>query len=131
MQIYLRLVVTGSSLHGALVRIINLNILDTLLTDSSDMTEPATLSPLWKAGHGGNYSSRINASIISLVRNDELEGIISSMRQLEASWNSKFNYPWTFFNNVPFTEEFKRRTTAETKGRCRYGKIVKSQLIFL
>jgi len=43
------------------------------------------------------------------------------MRDLERTWNHKFNYPWTFFNDKPFTEEFKRRTQAETKAKCYYG----------
>jgi mannosyltransferase len=66
-------------------------------------------------------STRANATILSLVRNEELDGMIYSMRQLERSWNSNFNYPWTFFNDVPFTEEFKQCTQAETKAECRYG----------
>lgn len=66
-------------------------------------------------------SIRPDSAIISLVRNEELNGIISSMRQLETSWNSKYNYPWIFFNNVPFSEEFKARTQAETEAECRYG----------
>lgn len=47
--------------------------------------------------------------------------MIQSMRDLERTWNSKFNYPWTFFNDVPFTEEFKNKTQAETKAKCSYG----------
>ncbi len=47
--------------------------------------------------------------------------MIQSMRDLERTWNSKFNYPWTFFNDEPFTEEFKKRTQAETKAKCNYG----------
>jgi mannosyltransferase len=43
------------------------------------------------------------------------------MRDLERTWNRKFNYPWTFFNDEPFTEEFMKRTQAETKAECRYG----------
>ncbi|KAL1963408.1 hypothetical protein VTN77DRAFT_8424 [Rasamsonia byssochlamydoides] len=84
------------------------------------MTEPST--HLWRPGDAdyGGEPPPFNATIISLVRNEELDGMISSMRQLERSWNSKFNYPWTFFNDVPFTEEFKRRTQAETKAECRY-----------
>ncbi|KAI9767022.1 MAG: hypothetical protein M1840_005981 [Geoglossum simile] len=68
---------------------------------------------------------RINATILSLVRNNELEGMISSMKDLERTWNRKFNYPWTFFNDEPFTEEFKRRTRAETNAECRYELIPK------
>jgi mannosyltransferase len=47
--------------------------------------------------------------------------MVQAMRDLERTWNSKFNYPWTFFNDVPFTEEFKTRTQAETKAECIYG----------
>ncbi|KAH8703557.1 glycolipid 2-alpha-mannosyltransferase-domain-containing protein [Talaromyces proteolyticus] len=70
-------------------------------------------------------AGRANATLISLVRNEELKGIISSMRQLERSWNSKYNYPWIFFNDVPFTEEFKERTQAETSAECHYALIPK------
>ena len=47
--------------------------------------------------------------------------MIQSMRDLERTWNSKFNYPWTFFNDEPFTEQFKKMTQAETKAKCYYG----------
>jgi mannosyltransferase len=47
--------------------------------------------------------------------------MVSAMKDLEATWNHKFNYPWTFFNDVPFTEEFKKLTQAETKAKCIYG----------
>lgn len=43
------------------------------------------------------------------------------MQDMERTWNSKFNYPWIFFNDKPFTDEFKRRTQAETKAKCFYG----------
>ncbi|KAK7545128.1 glycosyl transferase [Phyllosticta citribraziliensis] len=47
------------------------------------------------------------------------------MRDLERTWNSKFNYPWTFLNDVPFTEEFKRKTKAATKAEVRYELVPK------
>lgn len=50
------------------------------------------------------------AALISLARNSELVGIMQSMRQLEYQWNRKYNYPWIFFNDEPFTEEFKVST---------------------
>ena len=56
---------------------------------------------------GMGYSSRPRAALISLVRNSELEGMIQSMRQLEYRWNRKYQYPWVFFNDEPFTAEFK------------------------
>lgn len=47
--------------------------------------------------------------------------MVQAMRDLERTWNHKFNYPWTFFNDVPFTEEFKNLTSAETNAECHYG----------
>jgi mannosyltransferase len=55
------------------------------------------------------------------VRNEEVDDMVQSMIDLERTWNSKFNYPWTFFNDVPFTEEFKRKTSAVTNAKCHYG----------
>lgn len=84
---------------------------------------------LWRAGDG--YApgaagvNRINATLLSLVRNMELGGILQSMDDLERTWNHKFNYPWTFFNDEPFTEEFKAKTAARTKAACRYELIPK------
>ena len=80
---------------------------------------------------GNNYdannprSDRINATLLSLVRNSELEDILTSMADLEATWNHKFNYPWTFFNDEPFTEEFKERTSKQTNAECRYELVPK------
>ena len=48
--------------------------------------------------------------------------MLQSMRDLERTWNHKFNYPWTFFNDKEFTEEFKKRTRAVTKAEVRYGR---------
>ena len=52
-------------------------------------------------------SHRPKAALISLVRNEELEGILQSMRQLEYTWNRRYRYPWIFFSETPFNEEFK------------------------
>lgn len=76
---------------------------------------------------GNNYapnnpnSARINATLLSLVRNEEIDDLLQSMHDLEKTWNHKFNYPWTFFNDKPFTEDFKKRTRAATKAEVRYG----------
>ncbi|KAF2731902.1 alpha-1,2 mannosyltransferase KTR1 [Polyplosphaeria fusca] len=75
---------------------------------------------------GDNYgpsnpdSDRIKATIISLVRNEEIDDMLKSMNDLERTWNHKFNYPWTFFNDVPFTEEFKTKTRAATQADVSY-----------
>lgn len=95
-----------------------------VLTRSVATGEPP--EPLWRAkddayAPDNPNSARINATLLSLVRNEELEELVLTMRDLERTWNSKFNYPWTFFNDKEFTEEFKIRTQAETKAKCNYG----------
>ncbi|KAK1027714.1 putative mannosyltransferase ktr4, partial [Friedmanniomyces endolithicus] len=74
---------------------------------------------------GNQNSDRINATLLSLVRNKELEQLIQSMQDLERTWNHKFNYPWTFLNDEPFTAEFKKATQANTNAECRYLEIPK------
>lgn len=75
---------------------------------------------------GKNYSpdnlnsDRINATILSLVRNEELPGMLQSMRDLESTFNHKFNYPWTFFNDVPFTTTFKTAVRKATKAEVHF-----------
>lgn len=55
----------------------------------------------------GHHSAKPKAALISLVRNCELPGLMQSMRQLEFQWNRKYTYPWIFFNDEPFSDEFK------------------------
>lgn len=54
-----------------------------------------------------HWSPRPRAALISLVRNEELDGILQSMRQLEYRWNDRYRYPWIFFNEQPFSDAFK------------------------
>jgi mannosyltransferase len=84
------------------------------------------LEPLARV-EGDNYapnnpnSARVNATLLSLVRNSELDDMIRSMRDLERTFNRKFNYPWLFLNDEPFTEEFKKRISAETNAKVTFG----------
>ncbi|KAA8916640.1 hypothetical protein TRICI_001266 [Trichomonascus ciferrii] len=70
-----------------------------------------------------DVDKRVPATFISLVRNSELEELLESIAQLEAVFNSKFNYPWTFFNDKEFTEEFKEKVQAATSSNCTFVKI--------
>ena len=49
-----------------------------------------------------------NAVMLMLARNSELEGAVSSVRQLEEKFNRRYHYPWVFLNEEPFTDEFKQ-----------------------
>jgi mannosyltransferase len=66
---------------------------------------------------------RVDASFVSLVRNSELNEIVRSMTQIEARFNNRFNYPWTFFNDQEFTSTFKERVSQATNANCTFIKI--------
>lgn len=68
---------------------------------------------------------RENATLFSLVRNSEVDQMVSSMKRLEASFNHRFQYPWTFFNDEQFSDEFISKTTAATNAKTSYHVIPK------
>lgn len=47
------------------------------------------------------------------------------MKQMEDRFNKKFDYPWVFLNDEPFSEEFKKYTTEVTSSDTSYGLIPK------
>jgi alpha 1,2-mannosyltransferase len=50
---------------------------------------------------------KANATFVILVRNRELDSVLSSISQLEDTFNRKYGYPYVFLNDEPFTDEFK------------------------
>jgi alpha 1,2-mannosyltransferase len=65
----------------------------------------------------------VRAAFVVLVRNSELNGIISTIDQVERTFNSKFNYPYVFLNDEPFTQEFIDQTSALGNAEKKYGKV--------
>ncbi|KAG7879449.1 hypothetical protein KL935_003101 [Ogataea polymorpha] len=64
-----------------------------------------------------------NATILSLCRNEDLNGIITSIQNLEDRFNRNFKYDWVFLNNVPFSEEFKTKVSSMVSGEAKFGLI--------
>lgn len=64
---------------------------------------------------------RVKAAFVVLARNQEIYSLRSSMRHLEDRFNHKYNYPWIFLNEQPFTDEFKNLTRQMTKAEVHYG----------
>lgn len=58
---------------------------------------------------------RANATIIALVRNQEMTSIRRTIRRFEKSFNSKYRYPYTFINDEPFTQRFKDKMAQTTE----------------
>ncbi|CAG8463607.1 8822_t:CDS:2 [Dentiscutata erythropus] len=68
---------------------------------------------------------KANACFVVLTRSSELNEIRSTMRQIEDRFNRKYNYPYVFLNDEPFTEEFKNFTKVMTKAKIEYGLVPK------
>lgn len=75
---------------------------------------PTTTAP-WQ------NKTRANAAFVILTRNSELDALRKTMQQLEARFNSKFNYPYVFLNDEDFTDEFRELTTSMTSAETHYG----------
>jgi alpha 1,2-mannosyltransferase len=50
---------------------------------------------------------KANATIVILARNGDLNGVVTSIKQMEDRFNKQFQYPYTFLNEQPFTNDFK------------------------
>ncbi|GMM34343.1 hypothetical protein DASC09_016680 [Saccharomycopsis crataegensis] len=74
--------------------------------------------------------TRANATIVSLVRNEELWKMVDSIRDVEDRFNGKYHYDWVFLNEEEFTDEFKRVTANLVSGEAKYGKIPRSEWSF-
>ncbi|KAI8450174.1 family 15 glycosyltransferase [Phakopsora pachyrhizi] len=72
-----------------------------------------------------NPFRRENATFVALVKNDEVHGMMLSMRSVEDRINRKFGYPWVFLNNQRFTNEFKESVRSMTRSKVYFGIIPK------
>ncbi|KAJ2830508.1 alpha-1,2-mannosyltransferase ktr1 [Coemansia erecta] len=70
-------------------------------------------------------NSRLRAGLVALVRNSELQGMRSTVRQLDDRFNNKYGYPYIFLNDEDFTEEFKEGIRSLTKSPVYFGKLPK------
>lgn len=63
---------------------------------------------------------RENATLVMLVRNEEIKLALSSIRSLEDRFNRNYRYPWVFLNDKPFTQDFIEETSLMTSGHTFY-----------
>lgn len=84
-------------------------------SDTLSVAPPTTTTAAW------HNKTRANAAFVILTRNSELDALRKTMQQLEARFNSKFNYPYVFLNDEEFTDEFRELTTSMTSAETHYG----------
>ncbi|KAJ1804969.1 alpha-1,2-mannosyltransferase ktr1, partial [Coemansia sp. RSA 2599] len=103
---------------------------------STEATPGSAHIPGWPhAGQSGISSSnssavstpegRVRAALVALVRNSELEGMRSTIRQVDDRFNRNYGYPYIFLNDEDFTEEFMKQVRAVTNAPVYFGKLPK------
>lgn len=65
----------------------------------------------------------VKGCFVILIRNSELEGIMSTMSQIERTFNEKYSYPYVFLNNEEFSTEFESTVKSLTSAPVLFGKI--------
>ncbi len=73
--------------------------------------EPQTIGP------------RANAALVVLARNQELEGVVQSIKSMERHFNRWFHYPYVFLNDGDFNITFKETILNHTSAPVEFGKI--------
>ncbi|KJA14559.1 glycosyltransferase family 15 protein [Hypholoma sublateritium FD-334 SS-4] len=73
-----------------------------------------------------NYTAperKASAAIVMLARNSDIDGVVSSMKQVEDRFNKRFRYPYVFLNEELFDDNFKNRVSELTDAGVQFGLI--------
>ncbi|VUC38252.1 unnamed protein product, partial [Clonostachys rosea] len=60
------------------------------------------------------------AAIVAVVEESDLSDLEVSVRQLEASFNARYHYPWVFFSTKHLSENFRQVVSNATNSVCFY-----------
>lgn len=71
---------------------------------------------------------RPKAAFVSVAHEHDLPAVLSSMSQLEETFNHRYHYHWVFFSTQPLSEEFRRQTSNATGAICIYEVISEHNL---
>ena len=83
----------------------------------------STFDPHGRDAPPDAHLGRENATIMMLARNSDLDGAATAVRSLENQWNRHFNYPYTFLNDKPFSDDFIQALRKEVSGQAVFEQI--------
>lgn len=63
---------------------------------------------------------RENATIFTLVRNNEVYPMLQTVKNFEDRFNKNFHYDWVFANNEPFSDEFIEQVSKMCSGTAKF-----------
>jgi hypothetical protein len=70
-----------------------------------------------------NPSEKINAAVVVLARDSDLEQLLGTLANFEAKFNKQYHYPYVFLNDIPFREYFKSSVLHVTSSACVFGEV--------
>ena len=82
-----------------------------------------TFGDLTSSRDSNHSRNTIKACIVVLVRNKNLPQLAKTMADFERHFNSKYRYPYVFFNRDKFTPVFKRSILNLTRSRVHFALI--------
>ncbi|KAG6039659.1 hypothetical protein E4U41_002327 [Claviceps citrina] len=75
-------------------------------------------------GHSLSPASALDstprAALVTLAHENDLEPLLSSMSQLEDSFNNRYKYDWVFFGVETLSDRFRQLTSNATAATCIY-----------
>jgi len=96
------------------------------LINTLDMTSTASAALTTETVRGFKpKTGTANAVFVVLAPNSEKDNLVASIKQLEARFNSKYNYPYVILNDDEFSQEFKDALNAATNAEVKFGFIEK------
>jgi len=82
-----------------------------------------------KPNHTSPQGRKANAAIVILARNTDINGVVTSIKQVEDRFNKKFGYDYVLLNDQPFEDSFKKRVEELTDSPIKYGLIPREEWV--
>ncbi|KAJ2760454.1 hypothetical protein H4S06_001717 [Coemansia sp. BCRC 34490] len=98
-------------------------VVTTTLTSIAVQMQTETVTEVVQIKQEQTPAERASAAFVILTRNKDLKGLRETLAQLEDRFNRRYNYPYVFLNNEPFSDDFKARIKSVVSGECHFGLI--------
>ncbi|THZ72716.1 nucleotide-diphospho-sugar transferase [Aureobasidium pullulans] len=73
--------------------------------------------------HHNSTTSRQNATVLMLARNEDLEEAVDALKSFESQFNHRYHYPVVFLNNEPWTDTFIHNVSGLVSGQAIFDTI--------
>ncbi|KAJ1847782.1 hypothetical protein LPJ70_001359, partial [Coemansia sp. RSA 2708] len=88
----------------------------TTMTSTVLQTEKTMVTETVQAAAAQPPTERASAAFVILTRNKDLKELRETLAQLEDRFNRRYQYPYVFLNNEPFSDDFKEKIQEVVSG---------------